>query len=222
MYVPILDCDNTLYRCDDLFSHIGDKIVEFMQVRLAYPVEKIHDVRRQYWREYGTTLSGLIKHSNVNPKEYLEFIHDVCLSDFIEHDPNLRPLLLSLNSKIIIMSNAPRKHVLEVLSILGISDIPEKIFGIEDFSYEGKPFISSYNHVFEKTGLSAEETIMFDDAPQNLVGAKQAGMKTCLVGESSSGYSTLNVESPETDFDHVIPDISHIERVLSNRTNTEE
>ena len=34
---------------------------------------------KKYFLEYGTTLSGLMKRENIDPDEFLEFVHDINL-----------------------------------------------------------------------------------------------------------------------------------------------
>ncbi|MEZ4812675.1 MAG: pyrimidine 5'-nucleotidase [Caldisericia bacterium] len=204
MNIPILDCDNTLYKSDVLFEVISERIIDFMKVKLGYPDnESVHEVRKSYWKDYGTTLAGLIRHNNVDPSDYLEYIHDLELRDFVKPNPLVRKLLMSIPSKKVIMSNAPRKHVLEVLKILDISDIPDRVYAIEEFNYDGKPFKSSYQYVLKESNIKPEEGIMFDDFEQNLNGAKSVGLKTCLVGKPDSN-----------GFDFQINDISEILNVF--------
>lgn len=209
MNIPILDCDNTLYKCDALLEAIGHRIVEFMKIAHSdQEDEELHSIRKRYLRDYGTTLSGLIRHADVDPSDYLKYIHDINVGDFIEPNPEVRKLLTAIDTKKIIMSNAPRKHVLEVLEILNISDIPEKVYTIEDFDYDGKPFASSYKKVLSESNIMAENAVMVDDSSKNLIGAKEVGLKTCIIG------------SPNRDgFDYHINDISEILKVFKNGGN---
>lgn len=199
----ILDCDNTLYRNDELFVVVGNRIVEFMITRLGFDRRNVNHIRKQYWEDYGTTLAGLMRDTDVNPYEYMSYVHDIPLPDYIHQDPCLKPLLESIQSDVYVMSNAPRFHVDEVLEILDISDIPLRVFSIEDFNFEGKPFLSAYSKLLNETGLDAQDVIMVDDNAQNLLGAHRIGMLTCLVGKPN-GYS----------FDFEIPDISRIGDII--------
>jgi putative hydrolase of the HAD superfamily len=199
MQTLILDCDNTLYRNDDLFVAVGNRIIEFMISKLDFSRNHVNQIRKEYWKKYGTTLAGLIRDTDVDPYEYLNYVHDIQLPDYIMPNPGLKSILKSMKMDVYVMSNAPRFHVDEVLDILDINDIPLGVYTIEDFSFNGKPFESAYRRLLEESRLNAKDSIMVDDNTPNLLGAKRVGMHTCLVGKPD-GYS----------FDYEISDISRI------------
>ena len=51
-------------------------------------MKKLLHFKKKFYKEYGTTLYGLMKHYNFQPKEFLNFVHDVNL-DKITKNKNL-------------------------------------------------------------------------------------------------------------------------------------
>ena len=41
---------------------------------------KAKEIQKKYFYEYGTTLSGLMKHDNMIHTNFLEFVHDIDIS----------------------------------------------------------------------------------------------------------------------------------------------
>lgn len=186
MKIPIIDCDQTLYINPRLMETYRDRIREYLFEVLNMPKEDCLRLQKSYWEQYGTTLAGLIRHNNVDPAHYLEYIHDVDITNYVYPNPELANKLSTLPQGFIVMSNAPRKHVVEVLERIGVVFSKDDIFGIEDYNYNGKPFENSYKHVLSKKSIKPHEGVMFDDDPKNLEGAKIVGLSTCLVGNANS------------------------------------
>ena len=93
---------------------------EYMQGIIDLPISEIIKLRQSYLEKYGTTLRGLQAHYEVDADEYLAFVHELPLDKYIQPDPNLHSLLLSLPQKRWIFTNADSNHARRVLSILGI------------------------------------------------------------------------------------------------------
>ncbi len=178
-----LDCDQTLYRCEPLIHEIRERMVLFMSKVINKPADELARIRAFYLREYGTTLAGLMAHENINPQGFVDFVHNVKHERHLKRDPRVRKALIETGMPIYIASNAPRPHIIRVLEILEISDIPKAIFSIEDFGYKGKPNRNSYAHLLSVTSTSPQEAVFVDDYASNLEPARSLGMITCLVGE---------------------------------------
>ncbi|HOO96809.1 MAG TPA: HAD-IA family hydrolase [Caldisericia bacterium] len=186
MKIPIIDCDQTLYINPRLMETYRDRIREYLFKVLNMPKEDCLRLQRSYWEQYGTTLAGLIRHNDVDPLHYLEYIHDVDITNYVYPNPALAKKLGELKRGFVVMSNAPRKHVVEVLDRIGIAFSDNDIFGIEDYNYNGKPFENSYRHVLTVRNIKPQEGVMFDDDPKNLEGARRVGLSTCLVGRANT------------------------------------
>ena len=65
-----------------------------MYERIGLSWEEIPQLRQAYYENYGTTLRGLQQHYQVDAEDYLAYVHDLPLEDYLEPDPELRELLL--------------------------------------------------------------------------------------------------------------------------------
>src|SRR5437867_3463793 len=85
----IFDLDNTLYPAScRLFDQVQQKMNEFICERLSLSLEEAAELRRTYFRQYGTTLNGLMAVSRIDPHEFLDFVHEVDLA-CVPPDPAL-------------------------------------------------------------------------------------------------------------------------------------
>ena len=82
----VFDLDNTLYRADsNLFAQIDVKMGEFIAQYLDVSFERARYLQKNYYRQYGTTLSGLMKVHNMEPTAFLDYVHDIDLAPVPEH-----------------------------------------------------------------------------------------------------------------------------------------
>src|SRR5580700_6107941 len=78
----IFDLDNTLYRADSgVFARIDARMTEFVSRLLGKPPEEARRVQKELYATHGTTLSGLIKIHGIDPEPYLNYVHDIDVSD---------------------------------------------------------------------------------------------------------------------------------------------
>ena len=85
----IFDLDNTLYPAScRLFDQVQRRMNEFICARLAVSEAQAAELRRTYFREHGTTMNGLMKVHNIDPHDFLAFVHEVDLA-CVPPDPAL-------------------------------------------------------------------------------------------------------------------------------------
>ena len=73
----IFDLDNTIYDIKDgLFVKISERITEYIMTKLSFTREEANLVRSDMYKKYGLTLTGLMREYEIDPDEYLDFIHD--------------------------------------------------------------------------------------------------------------------------------------------------
>jgi len=184
MDVLIFDLDNTLYPAEKhLFGLIDVRINSYMTEIVGIPAPEVDALRREYWRLYGVTLQGLIRHHGVDPKDYLLYVHDVDVKSRLGPDPALRATLTGLPQRKAVFTNGSTCHASRVLAALGIEDMFEKVYDIRVASYQPKPYPEPYHAVLEELDTVAERCIMIEDSRDNLHTAKKLGMGTILVGE---------------------------------------
>ncbi|MBP1719070.1 MAG: pyrimidine 5-nucleotidase [Deltaproteobacteria bacterium] len=203
----LFDLDNTLYpKSLGIFDLVIARIRNYMEVRLGYEKERARELRQEYLRKYGSTLRGLMIHQNIDPGDYLEYVHDVGVEKRLSPNPALAKLLQSLPCERAIFTSGHRPYALKVLRCLGVEDFFPQIFDIVFTRYIPKPNPEPYRQVLECIGLEGKECLMIEDIPANLKPAKDLGMTTVLVGETPGGMNGF--------VDYEIRDILQLRGVL--------
>ncbi len=185
------DLDDTLYPASSgLWDAIRDRMNAYMQRMIDLPLPEIIQLRQGYLERYGTTLRGLQAHYSVDRDEYLAFVHDLPLEQFIHPDPTLHTLLTSLQQRKWIFTNADANHAIRVLAILGVQDCFDGIIDIRAMDFACKPDKIAYERALSIAGDSdPSECIIFDDASRNLAPAHEMGFYTILVGKNGTQLS---------------------------------
>jgi len=178
------DLDGTLYGDDSgLWDLLVGRIHLFMQERVGLSEKEISETRLKYLKQYGTTLRGLHIHYNVDPQEYLAYVHDIPIEERINKNHELEQMLKQLRQKKWIWTNASKAHAERVLNALGVRGYFRGIVDIERMAFQNKPEIAAYTIAMDDAGeLEAKRTLFIDDRAENLAPAKELGSKTILVG----------------------------------------
>src|SRR5260370_39980838 len=118
----IFDLDNTLYPAScRLFEQVQHRMNEYICTRLAVSPDEAAELRRTYFREHGTTLSGLMAVHRIDPHEFLAFVHDVDLA-CVPPYPALLAALERLGGRQIVHTNGsvpPAEPLLHHLRVTG-------------------------------------------------------------------------------------------------------
>lgn len=177
----VFDLDNTLYPADcDLFWQVDRKMGEYIARYLGVPFEYARHLQKTYYRQFGTTLSGLMQVHKMDPKAFLDYVHDLDLSVVAEH-PELAVAIDRLPGRKLIFTNGSRGHAERVAGKLGILHLFDDIFDIADAEYVPKPATACYDHFLKAHGVKATQSAMFEDMPHNLEAPHLLGMTTVLV-----------------------------------------
>jgi putative hydrolase of the HAD superfamily len=181
-------------------------MAQYMDERLGLPKEQIPELRRHYFQTYGTTLRGLQRHHHVDADDYLAYVHDLPLSEYIQPDPELRNLLLSLPQPRWIFTNADAAHAGRVLSVLGMSDCFTGIIDIRAVEFACKPEPEAYLRALVCSGNpDSQNCVLFDDSILNLGGAHRLGFTTAWVNPRGETH-------PDADF--VLPNLLSLPQVM--------
>jgi putative hydrolase of the HAD superfamily len=211
MYFSTLyfDLDDTLYPpSSGLWDAIRHRMNEYMQRLIDLPMDDIVKLRQSYLEKYGTTLRGLQAYYDVDADEYLSFVHDLPLEKYIQPDPALRTLLLSLPQRRWIFTNSDANHANRVLNILGISDCFEGIIDIRAIDFDCKPDKIAYQKALTFTSnIDPSQCVIFDDALRNLSPARELGFFTVLVGKNGKEVSVDRTISSLHDLKNSIPEL---------------
>jgi len=203
----LFDLDNTLYpKSLGIFDLVIARIRNYMEVRLNYEKEWARELRQEYLHKYGSTLRGLMIHQNIDPADYLEYVHDVGVEERLSPNPALADMLASIPLERAIFTSGHRPHALKVLRCLGVESFFPQIFDIVFTHYIPKPNPEPYQQILECIGRDGKDCLMIEDIPANLKPAKDFGMITVLVGETPGGMNGF--------VDYEIRDILQLNKVL--------
>jgi len=181
----LLDLDDTVYPSNSgLWDAIGERINQFMIERVHIPPQGVVELREHLYHKYGTTMRGLAAEYQIDIHDYLAFVHDVPLNNYILPDPELRQVLLSMPNKLVIFTNADTSHAHRVLKIIGIDDLISQIIDIIAVSPYCKPQMGAFEKAMALVAETDPQAIaLFDDNVANLKAARQAGFFTVRVGK---------------------------------------
>lgn len=178
------DLDDTLYpRESGLWLAVRRRIELYMHERVGIPKHQISALRHHYLSTYGSSLRGLMRHYQVDPDDYLLYVHDVAVEEMIRPNGRLAKMLGQLPQRKWIFTNASLAHARRVLAALGISAHFDGILDVKAMGFASKPEAASYDFAFTKAGVEQPTTAVFvDDHSLNLEPAKVRGAATILVG----------------------------------------
>lgn len=199
------DLDDTLYPpTTRLWDAIRQRMSDYMMERLKIPADQVDQLRHHYLEHFGTTLRGLQQEYPVDTEEYLHYVHDLPLADFIQPDPKLRQMLLSLKQRKWIFTNADDSHAHRVLQVLDLADCFEGIIDVRAIGFTNKPDPEAYLRALQMAGeQQPQNCIILDDAMRNLIPARQMGFTTILVN-SSPAPASPNGSQPHYNIPHLL------------------
>ena len=199
----LFDLDNTLYpKSNGLMAEIGRRMNQYMSERLGIPADKVREIRDLLLITYGTTLNGLRRSYEIDPGDFLSFVHDIPLDKFISRDEALDEMLSALSLRKIVFTNADARHARRVLSRLGVIRHFEAIIDIHFIEFCNKPDPRAYTAALEFAGVSPEECILLEDYPVNIQPARAMGITTVLVGDG--GKKDANADAADYFIDSVV------------------
>ncbi len=188
-----LDLDETLYpKCSSLWEAIAERIHDFMTGRIGIPHEESIILQQGYLLSFGTTLNGLMANYDIDPFDYLAYVHDIPLGKHISPDPILRAMLTKLSQRRVIFTNASFEYSVRVLEQLDIVDQIDQVVDIVALDFRNKPRPEAYHAALQLTGNpDPPQCILADDRTANLLPAAAMGMTTVLVGD---GYRDPSID----------------------------
>lgn len=177
----IFDLDNTLYppSCN-LFAQIDKKMGEFISNNLDLDTADAKSLQKNYFLEYGTTLNGLMVNHNINPADFLDYVHDIDVS-VLPDATELHDVLMALPGRKLIYTNGPFSHADRILKHLNIDHHFEEVFDIIDSDYLPKPDMRAYQKFITSHDVDPTRAIFFEDMARNLAPASEMGMKTVWI-----------------------------------------
>ena len=151
-------------------------VAKTLNVSLA----EAYKFQKSYFREYGTSLKGLMENHKIDPFDYLDYVHEIDLS-IIKKDEKLDAALTKLPGRKIVFTNAATPYAKKVLEKLAIAYHFEAIFDIVDANFIPKPEPKVYQQIVSKYNISCNTATMVEDILKNLGPAAEMGMTTVWV-----------------------------------------
>lgn len=180
----LFDLDNTLHDASHAaFGPMRQAMAAYMVDQLGLGVEEAAALRMHYWRRYGATLLGLIRHHGVDAAHFLAETHrHPGLEDLLRTSPHDRAALRRLPGRKFILTNAPRAYTLRVLRKLRLGRCFEGVLSIEDMHMFGdlrpKPDARLFRCVAARLQVRPSDCILVEDMLDNQKSAHSVGMRT--------------------------------------------
>ncbi len=189
--VMFFDLDETLYPSNTgIWQAIGNRMDEYIHNRLMISGQEVTNLRNDLFHQYGTTLRGLREVYGIDENEFLKFVHDIPIQDYLKRDDILINTLSQYSSKKVIFTNADNGHACRVLSNLGVENFFDMVIDIQAIHPYCKPMKEAFQLALTSVGVkNAANCVMIDDSDRNLQTAHDLGFFTIQVGtEERSPY----------------------------------
>ncbi len=213
----VFDLDNTLYpHHTNLFAQIDVAMTDYVSTLLQLPKEEARVLQKSYYKEYGTTLAGLMARHNVDPDDFLQKVHDIDYS-WVAPDPSLGEAIRALPGRKFIFTNGDRGHAERTARQLGILDHFEDIFDIVAAGLVPKPAAATYDKFRALHRVDCTRAAMFEDLARNLEAPKALGMATVLIVPKNFEATFSEIwehDSAQGHVDHVTDDLGDFLRTI--------
>ena len=199
----IFDLDNTLYCAENgIFAQIEARMTDYVMAFLKLPREAAYARQKDLYRQYGTTLNGLMREHAASPDDYLHYVHDIDLS-CLAPDEGLAAAIEKLPGRRFVFTNGCRDHAARILDRLGMTSLFDAVWDIRTIDFQPKPQVEAYESVVAAAGLDPAQSAMFDDIARNLAPARAMGMTTVwLKSNAPWGKQGPLMDVAEADIDH--------------------
>jgi putative hydrolase of the HAD superfamily len=210
----IFDLDNCLYpAATRLFDLIDRRMTAYIERLLDVDTSEARRVQKMHFHGSGTTLAGLMKHHDVDPRHFMTDVHDIPL-DRVARDDRLVTALTRLPGRKFIHTNGDADYAWKVLDRLGVAAEIDHLHDIFAADLTPKPEVHGYRKLLDQFAIEPTRALMAEDMVRNLAPAKALGMTTVWVDNGSErgshGYE-------EAIVDHRISDVGEwLEQILGD------
>ena len=182
--VWLFDLDNTLHDASHAaLAPIGVAMTRYIVERLGLDEPEAVELRQRYWKRYGATLIGLVRHHGVDAAHFLEHTHQLPgLESRLRTSAHDRAALLRLRGRRYVLTNAPRAYARRVLATLGLLRRFDGVIAIEDMAMFGelrpKPDARMLRRVAARLRVPPVRCVLVEDTLDHQKAARGIGMKT--------------------------------------------
>ena len=182
--VWLFDLDDTLHDASAAsMPGINTAMTEFVQRELRLTRDAADALRRQYWRRYGATLLGLVRHHGVKAAHFLHDTHRLPgLEARVSGQHHDFAAIARLAGSKIVLTNAPRAYALRVLRALRIEHLFDAVLSIEDMAMFGhlrpKPDTRMLRRLCARLRVHPRRCVLIEDTLVHQKAARAIGMRT--------------------------------------------
>lgn len=184
--VWLFDLDNTLHDTSHrIFAYINRGMTEAVMESLAVDEAEATRIRSHYWKRYGATMIGLVKHHRIDPHAFLQRSHAFDVRPLVRAERGIHEKLARLPGRKVLVTNAPLHYARHVLKHLGLLRHFHSLWSIEHFKLHGeyrpKPSAAILRHILACEGVSPHRAVLVEDTLENLRSARRVGLRTVHV-----------------------------------------
>ena len=191
----LFDLDNTLHDAShaifplisaNMNTYIARVLGDGVTPAGAEQVSAANAARLSYWKRYGATLLGMMRHHQVRAADFLRETHDLAgLQQLIRAERGLARMLRSLPGRKIVLTNAPTRYSRDVMRHLGLQRQFSHHVAIENMRVHGqlrpKPSKLMLRRLLRRHGVAAHRCVLVEDTLANLRSASALGVRTVWV-----------------------------------------
>lgn len=208
--LAVIDLDNTLYTAESgVFARMDKRMTAYVANQLKVDHAEADRLRLKYWKEYGTTLRGMMIHHGMEPEGFLHDVHDIDAHELLSEDRELDAALARLPARKVIHTNGIREHAERILETLGVLHHFERIYDIRFNDYIPKPDRVTLALLIEAEGAEPARTLVVDDMPDNLAAAASLGCKTVWISRKT------DPENEKSRWDYHLPSFHSLPESLT-------
>jgi len=207
--VWIFDLDNTLHDASHaIFKAIDRRMTDYVERELGVGRDEANRLRMLYWRRYGATLLGLVRHHAVDPRHFLRETHDFDVAELLRAERGLSRLFARLPGRKVLLTNAPLAYAGTVVRELGLHRHLGTRYTIERMrihgSFRPKPSRLMLRAMLARERIAPRGAVLVEDSAANLKAARALGLRTVLItrhgrvgarGRPGGGYVGLRIHS---------------------------
>jgi putative hydrolase of the HAD superfamily len=182
--VWLFDLDNTLHNATHAsLREINQRMTDYIVRELVMAPADADALRTRYWRRYGATLLGLVRHHGVDAGHFLHDTHRLTgLEGRVHGHPHDLVALKRLPGRRVIVTNAPRAYTERVLGALGIAHWFDAVVAIEDMAMFGelrpKPDARMLRRLAARLKVPPQRCVLVEDTLEHQKAARRIGMRT--------------------------------------------
>ncbi|HEU4458376.1 MAG TPA: pyrimidine 5'-nucleotidase [Methylibium sp.] len=195
----LFDLDNTLHDASHRVMALLDASMNaFIAEALAVDEAEADRLRRDYWRRFGATLSGLERLHGVKARDFIEAAHRLPeLQAALRWDRRDVRAVRELAGRKILVTNAHSAYAVRVLRRIGLARSFEAVIGIDHMRMFGttrpKPDSRMFRRLLARLKLPASRCVLVEDTLAHQRAARSVGLATVWM----QAHLKRNAHGPE-------------------------